>query len=108
METPPKKCVLVVANRTAATHRLLEEVARRAKAGACDFVLLIPDVGDRKQADWTLDHALPLLTRAAGALWRVCSAARRHLRLDTVRDGDFDEIIVSTLPRGRPSGCAVT
>jgi hypothetical protein len=101
METPTKKRVLVVANRTAATHRLLDEVTRRAKTGPCDFALLIPDVGDRKQADWTLDNALPLLTRAAGApVEGMLGGADPFMSVsDTVCDGDFDEIMVSTLPK---------
>jgi hypothetical protein len=45
--------VLVVANRTAATHRLLQVVKRRAQAGPWQFALRVPDGADRRAADWT-------------------------------------------------------
>jgi hypothetical protein len=97
MESASRVRVLVVANRTAAVPRLLTEVNRRAQRGPCEFTLLIPEVGNG--ADWTLETALPLLSRAAAR--RVDGRAGGPDSMAAVeaavRDGGYEEIIVSTL-----------
>jgi len=63
--------------------------------------LLVPDAPDAKRADWTLDGALPLLSRAAGTQVEGLSGGPDPLAAirEAVQHGSFDEIIISTLPK---------
>ena len=98
-ETPHR--TLVVANRTAATPLLIEEVKRRAHERPTRFALLIPDVTSRKHADWTLELGTERLARAAGG--PVEGLVGRRDPFESIKhvlqDSGFDDVIISTLPR---------
>ena len=101
MESSQIRRVLIVANRTAATPMLLDRVKALALERPSAFSLLIPDARKSEHTDWTMEHALPLLERAAGGPVDGLTggddpfeAIRR-----AVADGAYDEIVISTLPR---------
>ena len=101
-----------MARRTAASPQLMAAVARRARAGPCNFTLLVPAyprvlrlLGDpsdpgQRAAERRIAAAVPLLSRAAGA--EVVAVIGAQEPLAAVRDAlqlmGFDEVIVSTLP----------
>jgi len=103
MEASEPTRILVVANRTVSTPRLLKEVERRARAGPVRFALLIPDARNRKAPDWTLEAAIPLFERAARAkVEGIVGERDPFVAVErAIREGDFDEIIVSTRPTKR-------
>jgi hypothetical protein len=106
--------VLVVAHQTAATPGLLEAVRERAQRGPVTFHLVVPqqahgmhkvvdpqDAG-ADEAHRVLGTALPKLSEAAGGevTGSVGDAEPLMAIHDAVNLGEFDEIIISTLPLG--------
>jgi hypothetical protein len=104
--------VLVVANKTAATPQLLEAVRERAARGDAEFTLLIPNTAKglhklvdpedqgQSEAEQTMELAIPLLERAAGAPVDGMIGVPEPLAAiqDAINIHGFDEIIISTLP----------
>jgi hypothetical protein len=105
--------VLIVANRTAATERLLDAVRARADAGPSEFHLLVPatprglhrvvdpEVAGREEAEAQLERALGLLHEATGTevTGHVGDSNPLCAISDALHERDVDEIIISTLPR---------
>jgi hypothetical protein len=111
---PEPAHVLVVAHQTAATPGLLDAVRERAARGPARFHLVVPQqahgmhkVVDPEdagvdEAQRVLEVALPKLSEAAGheVTGSVGDAEPLSAIQDAVNLGDYDEIIVSTLPLG--------
>jgi hypothetical protein len=106
--------VLVVAHQTAATPGLLDAVRERAQRSPATFHLVVPQqahgihkVVDPEdagvdEAQRVLEAALPKLSEAAGqdVTGAVGDAEPLMAIQDAVNLGEFDEIIISTLPLG--------
>jgi hypothetical protein len=104
--------VLVVAYKTAATQPLLDAVRERAQRGGASFTLLVPnpapglhkvvDPEDQGggQAQTVIDHAVPLLSDAAGSPVEGIVGSTDPIAAveDALNLRGFDEVIVSTLP----------
>src|SRR4051794_2395925 len=105
---PEQHRTLIVANRTASTPLLLQEVERRAVQQPTTFVLLIPNATSRSADDWTLKEAVSSLRRAArgppGHLKTHVEGlvggtdAFQSIK-QALADDDFDDVIISTLPK---------
>ena len=103
MESSDVRRVLIVANRTAATPELIEEVRSRAREGPARFSLLVPRAywdPDTEESAITLELALPLLDEAAGSRVEGLVGDNDPFAAvsGAVAGGDYDEIIISTLP----------
>jgi hypothetical protein len=95
--------ILIVANRTAATPALIAEVRRRASEATCRFTLLVPRAfwdADTEESAITLELAIPLLDEAAGShVEGVIGDSDPFAAVSgALENGDYDEIIISTLP----------
>jgi hypothetical protein len=112
MPEPPS--VLVVAHQTAATAPLLDAVKERAQQGPVRFHLVVPrqphgldrladpeETGE-EEATRVLADALPKLSAVAGheVTGSLGDAEPLMAIQDAVNLGQFDEIIISTLPLG--------
>ena len=103
MDAPTEHRTLIVANLTASTPFLLQEVSRLAAERPTKFSLLVPNVDPAKAADWSLETAEKLLSRAADS--RVKGSLGGQDPLESIREaiagGNYDDVLISTLPKPR-------
>jgi hypothetical protein len=97
---------LIVANRTASTPVLLQEVERRNALRTTAFTLLVPTARDRP--DWSMDDALRELRKAARGPHGTLAAHVDGISAgddpfeavkDALETGEYHDVIISTLPK---------
>jgi hypothetical protein len=103
MKTVTRHRTLIVANLTASTPFLLQEVKRLAGERPTTFCLLIPNVDPNKRSDWSLQTATKLLGKAAGAEVEGFLGGEDAFESvkETVAGGHYNDILISTLPKRR-------
>jgi hypothetical protein len=104
MSDAPTRRLLVVANRTESTPRLLDEIERRARDG-CEITLMVPPERHPDAPDWSHDVALDLVKRSAHGRpveLNDSGADAAATVGDLVEKGACDEILLSTPPEHHP------
>jgi hypothetical protein len=100
---------LVVANRTAQTPVLLQEIDRRAAARSTAFTLLVPDTAGGR-VDWTPEEGLKAIRSAARGAKGLRTAHVDGLAggpdpfesvKQALEQGSFHDVVISTLPKRR-------
>jgi hypothetical protein len=103
---------LVVANQTLAGEHLVKEVREHLSAGRSVFHILVPATHPQDHAVWTEGEAVAIAKRnlaqaletfrklGAEATGEVGDENALQAIGDVLRDQEFDEIILSTLPAG--------
>jgi hypothetical protein len=103
MDASTQHRTLIVANLTASTPFLLQEVSRLAAERPTKFSLLVPNVDAAKAADWSLETAEKLLSLAAGSPVKGSLGGQDPLESirEAIAGGDYDDVLISTLPKPR-------
>jgi hypothetical protein len=103
---------LVVGNQTLRSARLVRELRTVCSAGPCSFHLVVPAANPHQHAFWTqgeahavarerLEEAIAhLAEHGIRATGQVGDANPIEAVADTLLHGEYDAVIVSTLPPG--------
>jgi hypothetical protein len=103
---------LLVANQTLGGEHLIERVRQFMAEGPCFFHVVVPATPSAEQLTWTEGEATAIaqhrLDRALSRLGRLGAKADGEVAdkdpilaiRDALQHGEFDEIVLSTLPPG--------